>query len=480
MRNSSLAILFSCALTVFSFSLNAQNWSENFESYPIRDSSYKYGYIWSAATIGTGGMAISGRSFTTSPLNNPFSPGTLTTGYFALTGATYNITLQTRLTNISSSPVLTVHLVDMAGIEVATIFTYAYPGSGLTSLNFNFTGLNGWYRLRFKVSGSGGGSRAIIDNISSTLPANNITGSSTRLSDIRTTVQITGTDCNSQTVTVRFTNLGPDPAFAYGNMGMATLQSLTGINYSSYSTSPNLRLDPLTNTLYFFETFSTTGLPVNQFLELTINLTIPNNCNVGLGSTFQWFSLQTDQLVSNNTDFQDISFSILPAGLSLLETEILDDKVKIKWTSYNEKNVSHYVVEKSMNGTTFSAAGTVAAKGNGQPSEQYEFLDASGREKAYYRIILVDLDGKMKSSQVAIVNNPINKNAFSIYPNPSRKSGSLFISSPVSGTITLEILDPGGKILATWKTKTSIRNVVPLSITCKYQKRSILYENNLR
>ena len=464
MRISSLTILYICFLTIFSYGLKAQNWSENFENYPIRDSSFKYGYGWAAASIGTGGIAISGRSCITSPLNNPLSPASMTTGYFAMTSTTYNISFQTKLTNTSSSPVLTVSLVDMTGTEVAIVYTYAYPGSGLTTLNFSFTGLNGWYRLRFKFTGSGGGSRATIDNITSDIPAIALTGSSTRLSDIQTTVQITGTDCNSQTITVRFTNLGPDPAFAYGNMGMATLQNLTGINYTSYTTSPNLRLDPLTNTLYFFETFSTTGLPVNQYLELIITMNTPNNCSVSLGSTFQWFSLQTDHLLANNTDYKDISFAILPASLSPLSISRLNDKVNISWTAYNEINVSHYIIEKSENGNTFYTVGSVKAKGKGEASVHYSFQDILQQEKNYFRVILVDVDGKTKTSQTVVVNNTVKENGFSLYPNPSGKSGALNIISNVTGNILLELIETGGKVLSARKINNLSRNTIPFTL----------------
>ncbi|MEI2822736.1 MAG: hypothetical protein V9F02_04830 [Chitinophagaceae bacterium] len=53
----------------------------------------------------------------------------------------------------------------------------------------------------------------------------------------------------------------------------------------------------------------------------------------------------------------------LPVTLTSFIATLNSNSVNIKWTTASEMNVSHFVLERSIDGTNFSEAGLVFAKG---------------------------------------------------------------------------------------------------------------------
>jgi hypothetical protein len=100
------------------------------------------------------------------------------------------------------------------------------------------------------------------------------------------------------------------------------------------------------------------------------------------------------------------------------------NKVNLAWVTSTEKNVSHYVVEKSLDGKEFSQAGIVFSFGNTQDKMTYTFSDkVSGTNNSviYYRIRTVNIDTKNQISIVRLIRfdkeNSSNI-AVTTYPNP--------------------------------------------------------------
>lgn len=101
------------------------------------------------------------------------------------------------------------------------------------------------------------------------------------------------------------------------------------------------------------------------------------------------------------------------------------NKVNLAWVTSTEKNVSHYVVEKSLDGKEFSQAGIVFSFGNTQDKMTYTFTDkVSGATNSviYYRIRTVNIDSKTQFSIIRLIRfdkeNATNI-AVTTYPNPA-------------------------------------------------------------
>jgi hypothetical protein len=114
--------------------------------------------------------------------------------------------------------------------------------------------------------------------------------------------------------------------------------------------------------------------------------------------------------------------STLPLRLtSFSARKISSDNVKLDWTSENERNTSHFAVERSADGGAFNAIGSVNASGTG--SHQYSFTNnISGTATVYYyRLKMVDIDGRFVYSNILRITNNGSAIKLSVAPNPASK-----------------------------------------------------------
>lgn len=113
---------------------------------------------------------------------------------------------------------------------------------------------------------------------------------------------------------------------------------------------------------------------------------------------------------------------ILPLKLLSYSTALDNRSVRHFWTTANEMNVSHFMVERSIDGMNFTTAGRIEAK-NGIAQQSYslrETLPASLLNAAtiYYRLKMVDKDGTFSYSKLTTVA-PQKLAQFVISPNPA-------------------------------------------------------------
>jgi hypothetical protein len=121
----------------------------------------------------------------------------------------------------------------------------------------------------------------------------------------------------------------------------------------------------------------------------------------------------------------------------------------VTWVTASEHNTSHYVVEKSRDGITWSVLGQTAAAGNSTELLTYEMIDS---EKAsgttYYRLTQFDNDGVFEVFDPVSVNcnGATSNNHITSYPNPS--SESFYVSlytETMEGNGQLTITDASGR-----------------------------------
>jgi hypothetical protein len=110
-------------------------------------------------------------------------------------------------------------------------------------------------------------------------------------------------------------------------------------------------------------------------------------------------------------------------------------KVLLSWSTAQEKNSSHFTIEKSLNGKDFSDAGILFTMGNSELPQQYSFtneLRSGEKGLIYYRLKMVDLDGKSQHSAIKVVRVGEEKSNVSVqvYPNPV--ANDLRITLPAS------------------------------------------------
>jgi Secretion system C-terminal sorting domain/Reeler domain len=107
----------------------------------------------------------------------------------------------------------------------------------------------------------------------------------------------------------------------------------------------------------------------------------------------------------------------LPIELISFEATKLNEKNKLVWRTGEADNFSHFLVEKSSNGSLFKVINRVAYDAN---INQYDYIDNTDNQSdAYYRLQMIDHDGRTKESKIIFLSGG-KKSIYSLYPNPAK------------------------------------------------------------
>jgi hypothetical protein len=141
----------------------------------------------------------------------------------------------------------------------------------------------------------------------------------------------------------------------------------------------------------------------NTGMTLALDNTVNNN-----HGTLTNFSLLS---TTPSSDFvlhtlNDVPIS-LPVSLVLFTATRHNNEAVLQWETAQEQNSSSFIIERSSDGNSFGAIGTVAAAGNSATPRDYSFTDLEpGKNNNYYRLKQTDLDGNFTYSPIRLLNFP--------------------------------------------------------------------------
>jgi Secretion system C-terminal sorting domain len=134
------------------------------------------------------------------------------------------------------------------------------------------------------------------------------------------------------------------------------------------------------------------------------------------------------------------SDAALPVVLSRFYIVCSGNKTILNWQTAQEVNSNHFEIEYSLDGLSYTNAGTVTAKGNSNTSTDYKFAAPDNRGK-YYRLKMVDKDGHFAYSDIAAIDCGTTPILFNLYPNPC--TDKIIIQLPVTyhnSTVTISAI----------------------------------------
>ncbi|MCX6319658.1 MAG: T9SS type A sorting domain-containing protein [Bacteroidetes bacterium] len=108
---------------------------------------------------------------------------------------------------------------------------------------------------------------------------------------------------------------------------------------------------------------------------------------------------------------------------------------------------ARFELEKSYNGASFSYTATI----NGSTTSRFYYTtDAMGGNRAiYYRLKMIDADGKITFSRiVAVINDSEGILLTTVYPNPVRDKVNITLAAARATSATLELVSVSGKIVS--------------------------------
>jgi hypothetical protein len=176
-----------------------------------------------------------------------------------------------------------------------------------------------------------------------------------------------------------------------------------------------------------------------------------------------------------------ISNNALPVKLQNFQVTLSEGAVAISWTTTEETNSQNFEVQRSYDAKNWTVIANVKALGNHVGPKLYNHVDTDVvKATNYYRLKMVDLDGKFAYSTIKSVQT---KNAAKVvayvFPNPA--SDKLYISAEnKSGVKSVFIYTGDGKLaLNAGKVTNNEINIKSLPVG-KYMVRVIYNDKSMK
>lgn len=122
--------------------------------------------------------------------------------------------------------------------------------------------------------------------------------------------------------------------------------------------------------------------------------------------------------------------------------------IQLNWETLTEQNTSHFEIERSADGNSFSSIGSINAAGNSTDKKYYTHMDAAPLNGTnFYRLKMIDLDGTATFSRVVAIRNNNASLELQLFPNPATDVLQVQVPSTRREEASLLITDAAGKIL---------------------------------
>jgi Domain of unknown function (DUF4082) len=169
----------------------------------------------------------------------------------------------------------------------------------------------------------------------------------------------------------------------------------------------------------------------------------PNTCTDGIV-----YGPALTQLASDPT------FGVVFIGSTTLPVQLVqfiaskgnDGSTNLTWSTSQEVNAGYYDIERSGDQTGWAKIGSVKAKGNSSITTNYSYSDKLPLNGVgYYRLKMIDLDGKYVYSKTVTVTGDKNASPLVVYNNPFSDLIRLKVNVSRAQTLTMTVSDMMGK-----------------------------------
>ena len=199
------------------------------------------------------------------------------------------------------------------------------------------------------------------------------------------------------------------------------------------------------------------GSTTQRYVDVTIpstatgNLTFTVSAN-GMGGPFNF-----PYFGSLNISKPITIATVLPIQLSAFNLSKNTEGVSLDWVTASEKNGDYFIVERSINGSSFNAISTVKAKGNSLENSYYNFTDnrINGiNSTVYYRLVSTDMDGKTEVSKaISVVLG--KKTGLSVkYINSVENV--IVLNSETENKVNLSIVNVNGQVVKSAELRANV------------------------
>jgi hypothetical protein len=174
-----------------------------------------------------------------------------------------------------------------------------------------------------------------------------------------------------------------------------------------------------------------------------------------------------------NGEVEDyVTLAVLPVRLQTFAVKENSCKAALSWVSATEDNFKQYEVEYSKDGTSFNTVGITLPQGN---NSQYNFMYAANLGNSYYRLKMIDKDGRITYSSVVSLNMVCSNQSIEVYPNPAKDVLTINISG-YKGKVKATLFDGKGQLVTTRQFSNGKNSIVVSSLASGIYTLSITDE----
>jgi hypothetical protein len=181
-----------------------------------------------------------------------------------------------------------------------------------------------------------------------------------------------------------------------------------------------------------------------RFGSLVCSCVTPNNYN-GMEGKLDEVRIYNRALLP-----AELTAVALPIRLSSFSGSLNNYKTILSWQTEYEQNAKDFVIQRSIDNTTFDSIGKVNAVGNTNTITKYNFeenVSDINANKIYYRLQLNDIDGKQSYSDIITLKKASSKIDISIYPNPTKDKIQVQANFVKAADAIVKIISVDGKIV---------------------------------
>lgn len=244
--------------------------------------------------------------------------------------------------------------------------------------------------------------------------------------------------------------------YFFNGYGNYTIDPATLGSYPGYEVS----------TKEYWLVDNTSGFALNMTFHYTDALSgiiDPTQVKMAHFDGTDWNDLGGTDAVTNTTTngtvtvtgvntFSPFTFSaripgVIPVKLSSFTVQKLNNSVKLNWTTVQEINSKEFIVERSNNGTTWTAIATIPAAGNSNLMLNYSITDnAPVKGINFYRIKQVDLNARIDYS---LTKSVLFNTAYEVLvtPNPATNIVNIYFDKANNSSVNIQLVDAAGKII---------------------------------
>ena len=138
--------------------------------------------------------------------------------------------------------------------------------------------------------------------------------------------------------------------------------------------------------------------------------------------------------------------SALPVSFLSVSASGNVGKATVSWKMTNEQNILEYVVQRSVDGSSFTPLGTLLYQASANSTGDYRFTDLMPvvNGTTWYRIQAVNNAGRLSYSAIVSVRLSEATGVLTVSPNPAVESASMGIVSAAGGRAEIRLLDMAG------------------------------------